>query len=732
MKKIILLSLFLISFLFSKAQVANVTTIAGSDTGCADGVIGIPAKFSFPKGVATDANGNVYIADTGNNKIRKISPNGIVTTLQNTNFSSPTGICLDANDNVYVADSGNHQIKKITQNGVVSIIAGSTIGYAEGTGTEARFNNPTSVAMDASGNIYVADKDNNLIRKITPNGNVSTFAGSSKGYLDGIGTSAKFSLPSGLVTDASNNVYVVDTYFGIIRKITPTGVVSTFAGSSNPTPGYSDGASSSAKFYNPEGIAIDKNDFVYIADTGNNKVRKITPNGYVTTLAANLSQPSSNTDGSIAHFSEPSGIAIDASGSLFIADTKMHRIRKITSAGEVSSFAGFTIAGYVDGIGTVTKFSSPSGITTDKNGNIYIADSGNFKIRKIAPNGVVSTYAGTIEGHVDDLSAYAKFKYPNDVATDVVGNVYIADSGNNSVRKITSTGVVTTLAGYNQGYVDLPYPEFNSPKGVATDTSGNVYVADTGNNKIRKINQSGVVTTFAGSATYQSGDIDGIGTTARFNNPSGVATDANNNVYVADTGNNKIRKITPTGVVTTIASSSLGIFNQPSDLAIDIIGNIYVADRNNNVIRIITPLEEVYTFAGLNPGSSDGIGTSASFYQPYGIGIDASGNSLYIADSGNQIIRKISLSSLGYKQNFYQIKTVKLYPNPSHDLLNIDIDSFSTTAQIRITDIMGKLIYSNKIETAKTIISTNGYNKGVYFLTLINGNEIETQKFIVN
>jgi sugar lactone lactonase YvrE len=296
-------------------------------------------------------------------------------------FRQPHGIALDGSGNLYVADTDNHRIRKIViATGVVTTLAGSgTGGYADGTGTAAQFNYPNGIAVHSSGNVYVADSANNRIRKITPAGEVSTFAGSgTSGYADGTGTAAKFNSPSGVAVDSSGNVYVVESYR--IRKITPEGVVSTFAGRSSS--GSADGTGTAATFNSASGIAVDSSGNVYVADTQNHRIRKITSAGVVTTLAGSA-QGSADGTGTAAQFKRPSGVAVDSSGNVFVADTENHRIRKITAAGVVTTLAG-SASGYADGTGAAAKFYSPYyGVAVDSNGTVYVADSTNHRIRKI-------------------------------------------------------------------------------------------------------------------------------------------------------------------------------------------------------------------------------------------------------------------------------------------------------------------------------------------------------------
>jgi sugar lactone lactonase YvrE len=265
----------------------------------------------------------------------------------------------------------------------VSTLAGSgTLGFANGSGTAATFNYPIGVAVDSGGNVYVADKNNHRIRKITPAGVVSTFAGSgTEGFLNGTGTAAQFNHPIGVAVDSEGNVYVADTYNHRIRKITPQGVVSTFAG--NGTEGFADGTGTAAQFYNPAGVAVDGAGNVYVADTYNHRIRKITPQGEVSTLAGSGTEGFADGTGTAAQFRGPIGVAVDGEGNVYVADESNHRIRKITPAGEVSTFAGSGTEGFLNGTGTTAQFNHPSGVALDSDGNVYVADESNHRIRKI-------------------------------------------------------------------------------------------------------------------------------------------------------------------------------------------------------------------------------------------------------------------------------------------------------------------------------------------------------------
>lgn len=315
---------------------------------------------------------------------------------------------------------------------------------------------------------------------------------------------------------------------------------------------------------------------------------------------------------------------------------------------QVTTLAGST-DGFADDTGTNAQFSFPAGVAIDTQGSIYVADLGNHKIRKITSSGVVTTLAGTIQGFNDGSGTSAQFNYPSRVAVDVFGNVYVADRDNHKIRKITSSGVVTTLAGSTQGYNDGPgaSAQFDSPNDVAVDASGNVYVADSNNHKIRKITPDGEVTTLAGSTV---GFNDGTSANAQFDFPAGVALDDSENVYVVDFRNHRIRKIAPDGSVTTLAGSTAGFndstganaqFNLPSDVAVDAFGNVYVTGTENHKIRKITPDGEVTTLAGSTVGFNNGTGASAQFNLPNSVTVDALGT-VYVADLLNHKIRKIT------------------------------------------------------------------------------------------
>ena len=756
----------------------GVTTFAGwpEAYGWVDAT-GSAARFGFVDSVRTDSAGNIYVGD-GSNTVRKITPTGVVTTVAgianvtgsqdgpaaSATFNDIGGVAVDSSGTIYVADSGNYTIRKITTSGVVSTLAGyaGLQASVDGTGSAARFYDPENLAVDAAGDIWVADGQGDTIREVTPAGVVATFAGEAgtPGFANGNGTAAQFNNVLGIAVDASGNLYVGDGGNNAIRKITPAGVVTTLAGSASGRPGSADGTGSSARFDVPTGVAVDSSGNVFVADSGNATVREINPAGVVMTIAGQAGQYGS-ADGlaTAASFQGPADVTIDPSGIVYVADQPNCTVRRIVltavspptittqpspqtvnSGGNASftvgvgnspspsfqwqastdggatwtnlsdnatysgsgtatltvnsvstamngdlfdcvltNFAGTVISspailvvdtplavvtlaglavinGSADGSGTGARFALPSDVATDSAGDILVADTGNHIVRRITPAGVVTTLAGQagISGS-NDGSASASFNHPAGVAVDSPGNVYVADTDNNEIRKVTAGGVVSTLAGVagasgsNDGKGTAA--SFDGPSGIVADKAGNLYVADTLNHTVRKVTSAGAVTTIAGVAGA-SGFVDGAGSAARFHGPQGLALDASNNLFVADTNNNAIRKIvTASGAVTTVAgqagiagntdgANSQARFHYPSGLAVDATGNLYVVDTDNHTLREIASPGAVSTLAGLagSSGSADGIGTAARFDFPTGVAVDSSGN-VYVADTNNDTIR---------------------------------------------------------------------------------------------
>jgi len=344
-----------------------------------------------------------------------------------------------------------------TETFTVSTLAGGEWGFADGEGSIARFGFPHAIAIDPAGNLYVTDSS--YIRKITPKGEVSTLAGSEKsGFADGEGSAAQFRSPRGIAIDAAGNLYVADTGNHRIRKVTPEGVVSTLAGSGKTGHGgggFADGEGSSAQFKSPHGIAIDAAGNLYVADTDNNLIRKITPKGEVSTLAGG-EWGFADGEGNAAQFKFPISITIDKADNLYVADMKSNCIRKVTLKGAVSTLTKCGELGKVEGLvgfivinelnfghwdwldfGDDAQFKGPLKIAIDRAGNFYVAETWTHRIRKMTPAGKVSTLAGGRQGFADGKGRNARFSDPNGIAIDAAGNLYVADTWNQRIRKIT-------------------------------------------------------------------------------------------------------------------------------------------------------------------------------------------------------------------------------------------------------------------------------------------------------
>ena len=594
-----------------------VTTLAGQSGvyGSTDGV-GSAALFNAPFGLASDGAGNLYVADTLNNTIRKIViATGAVTTLAGTagsggqadgvgaaaKFANPAGLCADNAGNVYVADTFGFTIRKVVvASGTVSTIAGAamTAGSADGVGGAARFNQPYGIASDGSGNLYVADGNNATIRKIVlATATVSTFAGMAgvTGQQDGVGTSAQFYFPQGVVTDGAGNLFVADRNNQAIRKIAlSTGAVSYFVGTAGVS-GPDDGIGTSARLYSPVAVVLDGTGNLLIADQDNNTIRKVALTTTAVTTLAGTASHGGNADGvaGAARFNGPAGFTTDGT-SLFVSDGGNTSIRAIAMA--TNAVSTLTAPNALDG---------PRGLTSDGAGNLFVADPGGVVVRQVVvATSAVSILAGLRykSGTTDGVGTAARFGSPTDIVTGKDGNLYVADADNSTIRKIViASATVSTLAGNSAapGSADGTgtAAQFNVPQGIATDGAGTLYVADTRNDTIRKVViATGAVTTIAGTP-MMAGSTDGTGAAARFNGPEGLAVDGNGNLWVADTGNATIRKIAlATGTVTTVigvpGQHGVALGPLPASLNVPVSvsaladGSIIVVDQLENAVLV--------------------------------------------------------------------------------------------------------------------------------------------------
>ncbi|WP_379786159.1 hypothetical protein [Massilia niabensis] len=591
------------------------------------------------------------------------SANGAGT---NARFTRPMGVVLDSAGNLFVADRDNSVIRKITPAGVVSTFVGSTGQFAsvDGAGNAARFGSPLGLAIDPDDNLYVTDAWFNKLRKITPAGMVSTLADkpTMTGAPDVPATDTSWHLLAGIVRDAAGNLYVANSGNNVIRKRAPDGTVTTLTGRHNVC-GHADGAAGAATFCGPTGIALDASGNLIVIDVDNQLVRKVSPQGAVTTLAGVPGQAGGRDGpGATATFGFPHffydarlplpGIVVEPSGSVLLADYYNGRLRRIGPNGDVTAAAGLG-EGYIDGDAANARFRNPTGIVLGAGGQVFIAEDTHV-IRKLA-SGQVSTFAGKplIGDQIDGVGRAAYFSNILGLAVDASGNIFVADENNHAIRKVTQAGLVTTFAGRANRTIKIeagPAPDqVVNPNGIAIDRAGNLYVID--RSCVRKIAPDGSVTILAGSFV-DSGYVDAAGATARFSMLSAIAVDDKGNVFVKDSYT--FRKISPDGSVSTVARSGCGYRDGPqgefcnvNGMVLDRAGNLYFSDSSNRNIRKLSPDGIMSTLAGnmvansSRSGSADGQGAAAEFSSPGSLAIDSAGN-LYVADGGNYTVRMIT------------------------------------------------------------------------------------------
>ncbi|VAW66703.1 hypothetical protein MNBD_GAMMA08-2516 [hydrothermal vent metagenome] len=659
-------------------SVTKIVFVAGDMNGAGnlDGSVEV-ARFDGPEGVAIDKAGNLFVTDSGNHTIRKITPEGIVSTFAGkpgstgttdgkagkARFNSPQGITIDGNDQLYVVDRFNYAVRKITPDGVVSTIAGAMepSHSEDGVGLSAKFAEPDGIAIDSKNNLYVTD--GNAVRKISPSGVVTTLAGIAyeTGSTDGMGSVARFIGVSGVATDRAGNVFVCD--LESIRKITPSGEVMTFVGDKDDAGpiGY------------PTGIMIDGEDNLYVTDS-DHIIHKISSKGVVTLLAG-VSGESGNKDGpnKRAQFAYPHGLAIDKAGSIYIADTSNNAIRKISLDGKVITIVGSVEKKEVfDDVGSAAHFDTPGLIAADKEGSLYVVDYKSL-LRKVTPAGSVTTYSkgnwnAINHGEIGFALKHSGFRGLCGVTTDQNNNVYVTDcrsrqrtgGGGYSMlpRFLSSSSVVDDKIhiinpGGEVSTVKISKGKVGYLQGIATDGAGNIYVVDNEKNVIFKVTPkkffSASLSVIAGKEDQQ-GEADGVGEQARFQRPTDITRDKAGNLYVVDSFNYTIRKITPEGKVTTLAGKAgqSGVldgvgaearFHTPKGITVDSHGNIYVAEYYEHVIRKITPTGVVSTFVGQNrkTGFVSGI-LPGVIIHPYGVAVH--GNDLYITMQHGVVVVK--------------------------------------------------------------------------------------------
>jgi uncharacterized protein (TIGR03437 family) len=631
----------------------NVTTVAGSGKQgfTPDGGRAVDAALSLPQGVAADAAGNVYFCDAGNARVRKVDTAGILTTVAGNGSGlslgdggpatkagmTPAFLAVDRDGNIYIADTGGGRIRKVNTAGIITTVAGGGLPldtkYGDGgPATSAFLGGPRSVAVDGAGNLYIGDDGHSTVRKVSSGASGSpvqvtpgslSFSYTPGGAVPPSQMVVMFSLGSTLTFTAAtsaawlsvnptsgnvNNTLTISvspvglapgSYTGTVT-ITPSGagnppqtinVKLTVNGPESPTlistvagtgllPFTTEGGAATSTTLAANAVAADSTGNFYIADTVSNRVYKVGTGGTLTVFAGNgtLSFAGDGGPATRASLFNPFGLAADTAGNVYIADALNNRVRRVNASGTISTFAGtggFSFSGD-GGQAASAGVASPSGLAVDSSGNLYIADFGNNRVRKVNTAGVISTYAGgaPVPGFSGDggKAVGAGLFGPGGLAIDAVGNLYIADIANNRIRKVDAAGNISTVAGNGtKGFSGDGGPAtsamlnlFSVHVGLAVDGAGNLYIPDVANHRVRKVDSSGTITTVVGTGIASFSGDNGPPASAGLNNPNDVSFDGSGNLYIADTTNNRVRKVTGVGAAAPPAISSNGVVNGAS------------------------------------------------------------------------------------------------------------------------------------------------------------------------
>lgn len=679
------LGLLLGGALPADAAPGEISTLAGGGNDLGDGALAtlVPLAATY---VTMDAAGNLYLSETGAHRVRKVAAGtGIITTVAGNGtkdfyrwgygdggpatsamLNEPSGLSVDSAGNLYIADAGNGRIRKVAADtGIITTVAGMVAPYYTnygdgGPATSATLAYPISVAVDSAGNIYLADAMYNAVRKVAARtGIITTVAGFKGGDYSGDGgpaSAAALNSPTGVSVDAAGNLYIVDNGNHRIRKVEAgTLIIRTVVGNGKQgVMGAGDGGTALAASLNyPHSVATDSFGNIYFSDYGGELIRKVAVG---TNIVSSIS---------LGGY----GVATDLGGNLYYPGEN-GRVRKVAAfTAEASIVAGSGLSTFTGdgGAASAAKLTVPTTVALDGEGNLYIADQGSGRVRKVtAGTGTITTVAGkgAASSAGDGSPATSVALSPAGVAIAPDGTIYIADRSQNRIRKVAAdTGVITTVAGNGApGFFGDGGPataaNLSSPAAVTLDAAGNLYIADTDNHCVRKVSAgTGVITTVAGYGDMAFGGDGGPATLASMNQPMGVAVDGAGNLYIADFGNHRIRKVAAgTGIISTFAgngnamfygdggaATSAGLF-YPSGVAVDGSGNVYIADARNNRIRKVDIATGIIgTVAGKGTAGFSGDGgaaTAAELKGPQGVAVDPAGN-IFIVDSGNNRVRKV-------------------------------------------------------------------------------------------
>ena len=657
-------------------------------------------EISLVDGITMDKKGNVYIAMREHNIISRIDTKGMMTRYAGSgesgfsgdggpaikaNFKTPAGLAFDPEGNLYIADRENHRVRKIDTSGNISTFAGiGKAGFSGdgGPAVRAKLNLPSGLATDKKGNLFISDRSNDRIRVVDKKGVIRTYAGTGvAGFQGDAGPALKAQLdkPFGIALDEAENLYIADRNNNRVRKVSPEGIITTVAGDGGFFFMGDNGPAYRASVAAPTGVAVDKKGNLYIADRNNNRIRLVDKLGMIRTVAG-TGQQDYNGDSETARETNlylPFGLIVDSNDNLLIIDRSHYRIRRIDpKSGEVETVAGNGLKLFAGDGGPATgaTLSFPHGMFLDKDDNLIFSDKGHYRIRKITPKGIISTIGGNgRRGNVgNNIPALEANVYNvTTIIQNPAGDAFMSSPSGfvSIIRRLDAKGII-------HDYIDTASPKYREAiskskhKGlvqtgaVATitqfsdivfDPKGNLFISDRLNHQIRKIDLNGNISTIAGVGDSDYYGDGGPALEAAFRDPNALASDKQGNIYIAEAANNRIRKIDTKGIVTTVAGNGehadsgdggpalQAAIRSMDDIAISPEGELHILGTNTHKVRKITLDGKIVTVAGKGYAGffgDDGPATKAMLKNPAAISFDSKGN-LYIADMGNNRIRKV-------------------------------------------------------------------------------------------
>ena len=580
----------------------NISTIAGNGVEgfSGDGGPATQAKLNLPAGLAFDSKGNLYISDRSNDRVRMVDSKGIIRTIAGNGgdgfsgdkgpatkaeLNKPFGLAIDKNDNLFIADRGNNRIRRIDSNGVITTIAGDGGFYYigdNGPAYRASIAGPTGVAVDKEGNLYIADRYNNRVRMVDTNGLIRTIVGTGQRDYNGdseLARETNLHLPFDLTLDPEGKLLIVDRSHYLIRRVdTKSGTIETIAGSGKKKFKGDGGPATGAGLSFPHGIAVDSKDNVIFSDKAHFRIRKINPEGIIDTIVGTGMRGNLGDEGSAqeANLYSVTSLILNDDDEIFFTNPSgfVSLIRKIdknnkvhllftTSTDEYLKVIAETGGKSMSSKSKLTPITQFSDLALDKKGNLYIPDRINHQIRKATPNGKITTIAGT--GSADYTgdggpAIKATFQAPMSIVLDKEGNIYVGDEGNNRIRKIDTNGIITTFAGtgvHEDSGDGGPAIEagIRSMEDLVFNASGELYIVGSGSHRIRKIKKDGTIVTVAGRGIQGYFGDGGPGEKAMLKTPTAIAFDSKGNAFISDLGNNRIRKLDTNGIISTLAGS---------------------------------------------------------------------------------------------------------------------------------------------------------------------------------